>query len=192
MSNQYTYKVPFTEEQLLDCYIKQNMSQAEIATRWGITQHVVWRAMRKMGIPTRKAAKRNQTGAANSSWKGGRVLQGKSAKGTGFSSAGYWYVRKPQHSNANKGGYVAEHILIATTKAGRALAKGECVHHIDMVKRHNAEDNLIICTPKQHRMYGLQLELIAIQLYRQGLVAFDVEHGYVLRGGVVPHVADLR
>ena len=192
MSNQYTYSVPFTEEELVECYINQEMTQEEIAQQFGTTQHVVWRAMRKMAIPTRVAAKRNQLGPLNTSWKGGRLLQGQSAKGTGFSDAGYWYVRKPNHPNATKGGYVAEHIVVATDMAGRALEDGECVHHIDMNKRNNAEANLVICTHREHRQFGLQLELIAIELYHRGFVVFNPERGYVLREGVMPNVADLR
>ena len=192
MSNKYTYSVPFTDEELYDLYVNQVMSQKEIADRYGVSQHVVQRAMKKMGIPSRVAAKRNQTGINNTSWRGGRTLFAARAGDTRFSDAGYWYVRKPDHPNATKNGYVAEHILVATEQAGRPLTEGECVHHIDMNKQHNTSENLIICTRKQHREYHLQLELIAIQLYRAGLVVFDRNKGYVLREGVLPNDPDSR
>ncbi len=180
MSNKYTYCVPFTEEELFDCYVTQQMSQEEIATKFSTTQKVVWRAMQKMNIPTRKAVKRNQLGEYNSHWKGGRVLQGANVGATRFTDGGYWYIRKPDHPNAHRGGYVAEHILIVTEIEGRPLVKGEMVHHIDLDKHHNTSDNLVICDSKQHREYHLQLEMIAVQLYRQGLVVFDKTKGYSL------------
>lgn len=180
MSNMYTYSVPFTSDQLFDDYCNQKMSQIEIAVKYGVTQKVIWRAMQKAGIPTRVAAKRDQTGEKNTSWKGGRTLQAAHAGETRFSDAGYWYVRKPDHPNATKSGYVAEHIVVASEKIGRPLEPGECVHHIDRNKQNNSPDNLAICTRSQHRKYHIDLEAIAIELYRKGLVKFDVEKGYYL------------
>lgn len=46
-------------------------TQAEIAAAVGETQKVIWRLMLRSGIPARVAAKRNQRGPANSSWRGG-------------------------------------------------------------------------------------------------------------------------
>jgi hypothetical protein len=139
--------------------------------------------MKKMDIPTRVAAKRDQAGEKNSSWKGGRTLQAAHAGETRFSDGGYWYVRKPEHPNATKSGYVAEHILVATEKAGRPLVPGECVHHLDLNKQNNHPDNLVICSRKKHREYHLELELVAVKLFRQGKVKFDVERGYFLIEG---------
>jgi len=70
MSNQHTYNPPFTKEQLCSDYHGLGMSQAEIAAKWGTTQKVVWLAMRKHGIHARVAAKRDQKGSKNSTWKG--------------------------------------------------------------------------------------------------------------------------
>jgi hypothetical protein len=69
MSNQHTYKPPFTKEQLEIDYAA-GLSQTEIAERYHTTQKVVWRAMQRFGIKARVAAKRNQRGTANDSWKG--------------------------------------------------------------------------------------------------------------------------
>lgn len=70
MSNQHTYRTPFTKEQLAEDYLELGLTQTEIAAKWGTTQRVVWRAMRKHGIKARVAAKRNQRGPNNDSWKG--------------------------------------------------------------------------------------------------------------------------
>lgn len=74
MSNKYTHSVPFSREQLYHDYVLNQMSQHEIATQYGTTQKVVWRAMKNMQIPARVAAKRNQYGENNSSWKGKSAL----------------------------------------------------------------------------------------------------------------------
>lgn len=50
----------------------------------------------------------------------------------------------PSHHRAWKNGYVYEHIIIAEQKLGRELEDGECVHHIDMNKRNNDPNNLMI------------------------------------------------
>ena len=45
-------------------------TQTEIAASVGLTQKVVWNLMRRSGIQARVAAKRDQRGPRNSSWKG--------------------------------------------------------------------------------------------------------------------------
>lgn len=173
MTNRYTYKAPCDEETLFKLYVTENRTQTEVAKILGTSQHVIWRALKKMGIPTRKAAKRNQYREENSNWKGGRVLTQKKATCQGFRDGGYWYVRNPEHPNATKNGYVAEHVLVATNARGYPLQKGECVHHKDFDKSNNNLSNLAICTRREHRIFQLQLEEIAIRLYKKGLVKFD-------------------
>ena len=186
MANKYTYKAPCDEETLFRLYVTENKTQTEIAKLLDTSQHVIWRALKKMGIPTRKAAKRDQFGPNNSTWKGGRVLMATKASHM-FSDGGYWYIKCPDHPNAIKNGYVAEHVLVATKARGSPLTEGETVHHKDLNKRNNSEDNLIICNRKQHRNFHLQLELIGIQLYRAGLVTFDdTELKYRLKEGLLP------
>lgn len=172
MTNKYTYKFPCDEETLFRLYVTEKKTQTEVADVLRCSQHVIWKALKKMSIPTRPAVKRNQYRENNSTWKGGRILIGTVAEGK-FSCGGYWYILKPDHPNAIKNGYVAEHTLVATEKRGYPLEKGECVHHKDMNKRNNHPDNLIICNRKQHRNFHLQLELMAIELYRRGLITFD-------------------
>jgi hypothetical protein len=181
MSNKYTYSVPFTEDQLYRDYVELRMSQAEIAVKYSTTQKVVWRAMQKMGVPSRVAAKRNQHGALNSNWAGGRVLVATSKRQRGERTSfgnGYYYVLDPDHPNANKSGYVAEHIKVATEERGRPLSDGELVHHINLSKHDNSPSNLIVAGHQQHANWHNQLEEIAVGLMREGKVAFDPERGY--------------
>jgi len=184
MSNQYTYSVPFTEEELYDCYANQCMSQVEIACKFGTTQKVVWRAMKKMGILSRKAAIRNQQGEANKNWRGGRVLSATTKRQRGERASfgnGYYYVLDHEHPNANKSGYVAEHIMVAVKERGAPLVKGEVVHHINLNKHDNRSENLVIARRKEHAIWHVQLEEIAVSLMEEGLVQFSREHGYERR-----------
>lgn len=181
MSNQYTYSVPFTEQELLNDYEVLRMSQSEIALKYGTTQKVVWRAMRKMGIKSRVAAKRNQRGDKNACWRGGRVLAAKKKRQRGERTSfgnGYYYVLMPTHPNSNSSGYVAEHILVITEHIGRPLRKGEVVHHINLNKHDNRIENLAIANRQQHADWHNQLEELAVQFMNNGHIVFDKKTGY--------------
>jgi hypothetical protein len=54
--------------------------------------------------------------------------------------------------SVGSGKYQYEHILVAEQALGRALKRGECVHHINAVKHDNRNCNLLICTTSYHRM----------------------------------------
>ncbi len=188
MSNKYTYSAPYTEEQLYDLYITQNMSQTEIGNMFNVSQHKVWRDLKRMNINSRKAVKRDQYGENNSSWKGGRTLVNyKTPYGYRFLSdrnkdKGYYMIRMPDHPNAGKNGYVFEHIAVALKAAGREkLEPFECVHHINFVRTDNRPNNLLICTKDKHREYHGKLENVVGELFDRGIVAFDSELGYFIK-----------
>lgn len=185
MSNKYTYSVPFTEEELYDAYVNDGLNQYECALKFGTTQKVVWRAMKKMQIPARKAAKRDQYGPKNSSWKGGRILVGSTTpEGHRIESdkrgkKKYYMVLCRNHPNANKDGYVFEHVKVALESAGREkLGAEECVHHINCIKTDNRPENLCICDKKTHRSYHAGLENLIPRLLASGVIGFDKEKGY--------------
>jgi hypothetical protein len=80
------------------------------------------------------------TGENSPSWKGGYSFVN-----------GYRCVRNQEHPRAHPNGYVYEHIIVAETKLGRPLAKGEVVHHIDMDKANNHPDNLqVFASQSEH------------------------------------------
>ena len=145
--------------------------------------------MRKMGVPTRKAAKRDQMGAANSSWKGGRVLVNyKTPDGYRFLTAesprGYWMVKQRGHPNANRDRYVFEHVLVALEAAGLdRMPPDSCVHHINFNRHDNRPENLLVCTNDKHREFHGRLEALTRELLTRGIVRFDPEAGYVLDEG---------
>lgn len=70
MANKYTARQVPPKEDLQNLYHVQMLSQVEIGKQYGTTQKVVFSWFKKLGIKSRVAYKRNQTGSNNSSWKG--------------------------------------------------------------------------------------------------------------------------
>src|SRR5262249_55587685 len=64
----------------------------------------------------------------------------------GWSSvSGYVLVKIPGHPRAYRGGWVLEHVAIAERALGRYLPAGAVVHHADENRKHNVNNNLVIC-----------------------------------------------
>ena len=181
MTNRYTYSVPFTADELYRDYVVACMTQAEVAKKWGISQHVIWRALLKAGVATRKAAPRNQRLERNKNWRGGRTLQRATARHSVYCDRGYVMIYRPGHSHCRRNGYVAEHTLVALAEAKLdRMPVGHCVHHINLKKDDNAPTNLEICDHKQHQVYHCQLEELAVKLLLEtGLIRFEKGVGYV-------------
>jgi hypothetical protein len=78
-------------------------------------------------------ATRNQSGAKNSNWRGGRVVDPR----------GYVLVRVgKEHPLADVRGYAYEHRLVAQNDIDRPLTSRDQVHHRDEVKSNNEPTNL--------------------------------------------------
>jgi hypothetical protein len=128
----------------------QGMTQTEIAEQLGTSQKVVWRAMRRHGLTTRPQAKRDQEGPRNASWRGGLHIN----------TAGYAFVRRPDHPRAGANGYVPQHVLVMEEHLGRRLVwrgpghpESEIIHHLNGDKLDNRLENLIITTFAEHLDY---------------------------------------
>lgn len=53
---------------------------------------------------------------------------------------------------AGDGPWRLEHVLVMETRLGRALIRGEIVHHIDGDRQNNADSNLFLCRNHNHHM----------------------------------------
>lgn len=181
MANRYTYSVPFTAEQLHHDYAVLGMTQEEVGKKWGVSQKVVWRALRKCDIAARRAVPRDQRMERNNGWKGGRHLLAQTPRQSAYADRGYVAVYRPDHAHARANGYVAEHIMVALADAGLDhLPEGTCVHHINLQKDDNASDNLVICDHVTHQRYHTQLEELAVRLLLEaGKIKFKRGFGYV-------------
>lgn len=67
----------------------------------------------------------------------------------GFEVGGYVTLHLPGHPVARKGGLVAEHRLVMFEHLGRALVKGENIHHINGDKKDNRIENLELWNTSQ-------------------------------------------
>ncbi len=179
---------PYTEEVLYDLYVNKVMTQSEIGKMFGVSQKKVMSDLIRMNIPSRKPCKRNQYGENNSSWKGGKILVNfRTPDGYRYMSdrnqnKGYYMIKQRNHPNADKQGYVFEHIVVALNAAGRdKLEPYECVHHINFVRTDNHPDNLLICTKDKHREFHGKLGNVVGELFDRGIVGFDSELGYFIK-----------
>ena len=79
-------------------------------------------------------------GIRSARWKGGRTK----------STLGYIAIKNSNHPNAMKNGYVLEHIFVMSKIVGRAIKKGEVVHHINKIKDDNRPENLMLLSKSEH------------------------------------------
>jgi len=69
MGNKYVFTKLPPKKELESLYVN-GMSQTELGVNYGVSQKVIHSWFKKLEIKSRVAAKRNQTGERNSSWKG--------------------------------------------------------------------------------------------------------------------------
>ncbi len=70
------------------------------------------------------------------------------------------------------------HTVVATEKIGRTLHANEIVHHIDGDKANNDPSNLAVMTRRQHGLLHQQLEKLAFDLVKEGLIRYEEDDGY--------------
>jgi len=85
----------------------------------------------------------NLKGEKNIRWNGGIRID----------KQGYRHVLKFDHPFCDKAGYIPEHRLILEKKLGRYLTKDEVAHHINEVKNDNREENIMLMTDSEHKIY---------------------------------------
>lgn len=82
-------------------------------------------------------------------------------------SGGYVKVRD------SSGDYVDQHRLVAAKALGRDLLPSEHVHYVDGDKLNSTPDNLYVCSGAEHESLHKQLNQLALDLVKRGLVWFN-------------------
>ena len=93
-----------------------------------------------------------------------------------ISKRGYKMVLKSDNgikrkTNATGGHYIPEHKVIAGQALGRDLNSSELVHHIDLDKLNNNNDNLLICNAPYHKWLHNRMGERYAEIYLQKGVA---------------------
>lgn len=156
-----------SNDELIRLYVDDKMSCKAICRKYGLSDRSstnLGRMLKKLGVEIRKDAGKN-----HHNWKGGRVIKGD----------GYYGIWSPNHSRADKQGYVYEHTLVAEEKYGRLPEKTEVVHHINLDKLDNSMDNLWLCGNKEHIMCHRSIEKLIKPLLEKGIIGFDNGKYYV-------------
>ncbi len=95
---------------------------------------------------------KNRKGSSHPSWRGGRSED----------YNGYIRIHDRDNPNANKSGYVFEHVLVMSHFLGRPLYKNESVHHKNGIRSDNRLDNLELVTVTGHHFFGQRVEDMVI------------------------------
>jgi predicted DNA-binding protein (UPF0251 family) len=168
------------EQELRHLYFEENLSQAEIALKLGLSRPTIIKYFKRFAIKARTTTEANRLswnsgkhkigsmpGEKNPSWKGGRIL-----------NKGYVLIKKPEHPRAGKNGYVAEHILVWEQAHGCPLPREFEIHHLNSIRADNRAENLLAVTSKGHpklvllkmarkRIRELEAKLKAIQIQQK-------------------------
>lgn len=95
-----------------------------------------------------------------------------------YSSKKYYAKDKFRHKTIKRadGTYVEEHRYVVEQNLDRVLSSNEIVHHIDMNKRHNNEDNLCLCDGfVEHGNCHGSLNVLVQELLEKNIIGFDLE-----------------
>lgn len=69
-----------------------------------------------------------------------------------YESDGYVFVMAKDHPNANRDGFIREHVLVMERTLGHVInSKTHAVHHINEDRRDNRPENLQCLTPREHK-----------------------------------------
>jgi hypothetical protein len=73
---------------------------------------------------------------------------------------------------------VAEHVLVAEQTLGRHLERDERVHHVNLRKRDNRPENLVVTNQSEHSRWHATITALVPSLIDAGIVVFTPERGY--------------
>lgn len=107
----------------------EGLSTQEIGERLGCSEEPVRELMVSLGIPRLPGKARP---GRNAFWRGGYSVD----------KHGYILVRRPEHPQASRAGYVRAHRLVMESKIGRPLTRREVVDHCNGDTSDNDPANL--------------------------------------------------
>jgi DNA-binding transcriptional regulator LsrR (DeoR family) len=139
--------------QLIELYVHQGMSSHQIAQQTGMHASLILRFLNEAGVETRDA--------------GAYVKKAIRIK------SGYRVVDAHGHPRAFDDHKVYEHTLVAERLIGRYLLKDEFVHHVDLDKQNNSENNLIVLNASEHMTHHRQLNQVVSELIKDGIIYYD-------------------
>lgn len=147
-----------TANEIRDLYWGKMLSVEGMSRILGISDDTLRHRMKRHGIRVRnysealslsmREGRRNQKGARNSNWKGGRKKVN-----------GYVYLRCPEHPATTRAGYVLEHRLVWEKTHKRILPPDWAVHHLNGVRHDNRVENLVAMPWRKHDTHSIQQAL---------------------------------
>ena len=156
-----------------------NRSWDAIMTRAKKTHHLTRTVKHNLGNTYRKGIP-----AWNKGIKWDRMRGSNNPRYKGYeyiNDRGYKYVNIDNDCTNGWAAYRPEHIHIMENRLGRKLLRskngvGEGVHHVDGDKLNNDISNLLLYSSEsEHRTMHQQLEALAFELVRKGIIKFDCE-----------------
>lgn len=163
-----------SKDLLIEEYINKEKAMNEIAREYDIAVGSVYNYLKKYGIPTREKMTKKTREKISKAHMGkpspikgikrpkefglkiSKAKKGKYRIHTKYGGHikhrkdGYTHIFCPDNANANKDGYVMEHILVMQEHIKRPLAEDEVVHHKNKIRNDNRIENLQLMTFKEH------------------------------------------
>ena len=158
-----------TKNILIKEYTKNNQSTFKVADKYGCSRSTVYRLLLKYNIPI-KSKKELRKGSKSANNKGGKTIY-----------HGYIMIWNPDYFKNPTVNYVREHRLKIEKKLGRRLNSKELVHHIDLDKSNNKLSNLYVSLKQKHHEMHRQLERVAGNLVKLGIIKFNNGNYYIAR-----------
>ena len=124
-------KMPLTKEQLKEMYVTKGMGLKEIGRELRMSKNGVHSWVKKYGLQLSRTETIRRV----------NVLRG--CTGEYSSTTGYVMQYVPDHPNA-RGQCLEQHRIVAEKMLGRIIRKEETVHHINMIRNDNREENLAV------------------------------------------------
>ena len=126
---------------------------------------------RNYSLPPEETRCRSCIGRANSMMRSRKNIGKKWPNQT--SNCGYFYVRKPEHPNADVNGYVKRANLVWEETNNELMPDGYILHHKDMNRQNDGIENLQLVTPSEHARIHVKHNKNHIPIYVSPNLIFE-------------------